>query len=96
MSQRLMRTVWRAYPRSGSRRDVLMALADRATEQGAVVMSVKDLQAATRLSRCTVMRSIRALQSAQWVAVSRGAGKGAKKAYLIDVRRLLEQEGYQW
>ena len=67
---------------------VMLALAYRATESGAVAVGFGDLAKSARVGRRTAKRAIAALLSEGWILQSRGGGPGSTNAYLVNRRKL--------
>jgi len=85
-----MTAVWESGPQEPSKRFLLLALADHASDAGANCFPGLDLLAEkTQISIRQVQRLLRQLETDGWIAILKvGDGRGHRTEFLIDLRRL--------
>ncbi len=99
MSVRVMSLVWDSFPRGGSDKLVMLAMADWCNDQGG---SLHPSHAAVAkkccMSRVQAQRIIRLLESEGWLMVvgnQYGGAPGMTKQYRLNVEKLKDLDGYQ-
>lgn len=99
MSVRVMSLVWDEFPRGGSDKLVMLAMADWCNDQGG---SLHPSHAAVAkkccMSRVQAQRIIRLLEGEGWLLVvgnQYGGAPGMTKQYRLNIEKLKNQDGYQ-
>lgn len=99
MSIKVMSLVWENFPRGGSDKLVMLAMADWCNDQGG---SLHPSHAAVAkkccLSRVQAQRIIRLLEHEGWLLVvgnQYGGAPGMTKQYRLNVEKLINEDGYQ-
>lgn len=99
MSIKVMSLVWENFPRGGSDKLVMLAMADWCNDQGG---SLHPSHAAVAkkccMSRVQAQRIIRLLEQDGWLTVvgnQYGGAPGATKQYRLNVEKLSAKDGYQ-
>lgn len=99
MSIKVMSLVWDNFPRGGSDKLVMLAMADWCNDQGG---SLHPSHAAVAkkccMSRVQAQRIIRLLEQDGWLTVvgnQYGGAPGATKQYRLNVEKLSAKDGYQ-
>jgi hypothetical protein len=94
MSVSVMTLVWKSYPGAGSELLLMLALGDRADDEGGSLFpSVKMLAQKTRLSERQVQRILRNMESEGWLFVvgnHAGGAPGMSRKYQLNVKKLIK------
>jgi DNA-binding IclR family transcriptional regulator len=88
MSDKLILQVWKNFPVSGASLNVLQAIAEVASDQGSVCLSMAQLASLSRLSVSTIFAAVKALRKDRWVVTDRIMGRGGVLIYQINLRLL--------
>lgn len=90
MSNRILNRVFASSEARGADRLVLLALADRADDDGRCDPGIDDIAARARLNRATVFRSVARLEHQLCeLHVDHGAGRRGTNLYTVTVGQLL-------
>jgi hypothetical protein len=88
MSDKLILQVWKNFPVSGASLNVLQAIAEAASDQGSVYLSMAQLASLSRLSVSTTFAAVKALRKDRWIVTSRIMGHGGKLIYQLHLSKL--------
>ena len=90
MSKELVDLTWSNFPGGGSKRSVLMAIAEFSNSAGTCYVAMAEIGGAALCSHATVGPAIRWLRDEKWVVASRilGPGRGNLLAYALNIPKL--------
>jgi hypothetical protein len=88
MSDKLIQQVWKNFPEGGAPLNMMLAIAESASEQGGCHLPAARLAYLSRMSRSTAFAAIDGLRKARWIATSRMMGRGGLCLYQLNLSKL--------